>query len=254
MKVELLEKVVGSVRALLFLTAVLTTACSGSSEKTCTGAGQAWHYTAPGCGANAPAPMCGGAGMDACFAGYYCGCDGVVRGNCDGWSSAPFAYYVGGIQGLEVDATKPCDPSHPRVADGGAPDANDLSRDGTVLPADAPTTVDAPDASPASDAPLDRALDLPADTADGASCTEPGRAWHYTAAGCGVNAPPPMCGGDSQDACLRGFFCTCDGVLVGDCDGWASKPWAWFVRLSAETYNSGGQSCDPTHPPAPDAG
>jgi hypothetical protein len=44
-----------------------------------------WRYEQPGCGADAPAPICGNSGGDACLA-YVCGCDGETLTGCDYFS------------------------------------------------------------------------------------------------------------------------------------------------------------------------
>lgn len=76
----------------------------------------ALRYTAPGCGANAPAPTCGGSNMDACLAGYLCLCDGTLEATCQGWSTKPWAYALPGAwQSISLPAT--CDPT--RMPDGG---------------------------------------------------------------------------------------------------------------------------------------
>jgi hypothetical protein len=56
------------------------------------GDGCVWLYDLPGCGSNAPLPVCTDAKDDACTLPF-CGCDGVTfMGGC-GKSSVPFAAY-----------------------------------------------------------------------------------------------------------------------------------------------------------------
>jgi hypothetical protein len=81
------------------------------------GLNQASHYERPGCGANAPAPACGTASMDACLRGYVCTCAGTFEANCDGWVSQPWAYFVPIAAGGMPDGGHSCDPSH--LPDGG---------------------------------------------------------------------------------------------------------------------------------------
>jgi virginiamycin B lyase len=54
-----------------------------------------------------------------------------------------------------------------------------------------------------------------------------------------------------MDGCLSGFLCRCDGTLVATCDGWAEKPWAYFVRVNGINWNGQETRCDPGTPPDP---
>lgn len=59
------------------------------ADSRCTG-GQILVYSAPGCGASAPTPVCAGPTFDACFIPA-CGCDGQLLGGC-GQYTEPFAH------------------------------------------------------------------------------------------------------------------------------------------------------------------
>jgi hypothetical protein len=127
---------------------------------------------------------------------------------------------------------------------GGGPEAGVEIPDGSQTLADlAPP--------PADHAPLiDVAQDLPGQMPDGQpACNGSSQSRHYQTAGCGSAAPAPVCGIAAMDLCLRGYLCTCEGKLVGNCDGWGPEPWAYFVQLNAANYNDEGKPCDPLHPP-----
>ncbi|MET0593835.1 MAG: hypothetical protein ABW133_14125 [Polyangiaceae bacterium] len=156
-------------------------------------------YDKPGCGGEAPAPVCRGVG-DAC-ANVVCSCDGVTLSDwCEG-AKSPFAYF------------------------GACKDGGDASTDadGSTVDADANDVSDASDSGDADakdgDAPVYA-------DADATSCTEIDAALVYDKAGCGVNTPAPVCRG-SGDACLN-WFCGCDGVTFTGACNWASKPFAHF--------------------------
>jgi hypothetical protein len=64
----------------------------GDADDASDGDACVWLYDAPGCGSNAPAPLCTDGKDDAC-ALPFCGCDGVTfLGGC-GKSNVPFAAY-----------------------------------------------------------------------------------------------------------------------------------------------------------------
>ena len=109
----------------------MTSTPDGPDAATCSGLEgslpRTWRYLTPGCGANAPTPICASYQMDACARGYICDCDGKLHVTCDGWLTAPWAYvrFNGPDAGGEG---APCDPN--AMTDGG-PTAGDASEAGT---------------------------------------------------------------------------------------------------------------------------
>jgi hypothetical protein len=49
--------------------------------------------------------------------------------------------------------------------------------------------------------------------------------WRYLSAGCGKDAPRPVCGSSIGDGCLR-YHCSCNGQDIGGCD-FVSEPYAY---------------------------
>jgi hypothetical protein len=195
-----------------------------------------WRYEQPGCGIDAPAPICGNPGGDACLS-FVCGCDGEVLTGCDyfdrPWQArglCPGACYTP-THNLEAVLSSPglikgcaCDP------------AVDRGQCITVAGQQHPMTcvlgtwsydrTGNCDALDGGSGPIDGTPDAPVidgPTSDGNACLAP-NVWRYEQPGCGPDAPPPICGNGMQDAC-PGWACGCDGEVIGGCD-YFSKPWS----------------------------
>jgi hypothetical protein len=90
------------------------------------------------------------------------------------------------------------------------------------------------------------------DGTDGMSCAVP-RVWRYERAGCGDQAPAPVCGTSVMDACAGAPLCACDGTVLEACEPWGTKPWAYrFSGLFTEAARP--TTCDPNMPPVVDGG
>ena len=78
----------------------------GGVDASC--APELWRYSTPGCGAQAPEPVCWAAAMDACGGQHMCMCDGTVVINCEPWERKPWAYRMPAQAGPPPAS---CDPS-----------------------------------------------------------------------------------------------------------------------------------------------
>jgi hypothetical protein len=195
-----------------------------------------WRYEQPGCGIDAPAPICGNSGGDACLA-FVCGCDGEVLTGCDyfdkPWQSrgmCPGACYTP-THNLEAVESAPglikgcaCDPAVDRgqcLTVAGRPHPMTC-----VLGTWSYDPIGNCDTLDGGSGPIDSNLDAPVidsgPTSDGNACLAP-NVWRYEQPGCGADAPPPVCGNGIQDAC-GGWACGCDGDTIGGCD-YFRKPW-----------------------------
>lgn len=77
---------------------------AGAEAGSCS-AGLVLRFTSAGCGASAPAPVCGSPTMDACGGHNLCACDGTVIETCEGWATRAWAYRLPGTA-----APASCDP------------------------------------------------------------------------------------------------------------------------------------------------
>jgi hypothetical protein len=93
-----------------------------ASDRTnsCTGDFRTWRYETSGCGAGAPAPVCGAAFDAGCLLGYICTCAGKWEPTCYGVTKEPWSYLVPQnplAPGQAPVTGAPCDPTV--VPDGG---------------------------------------------------------------------------------------------------------------------------------------
>jgi hypothetical protein len=81
---------------------------------------RAWRFETPGCGASAPARVCGGYLDAACLGGYICTCAGKWQTTCFRAAAEPWSYLIPPDKVAPGRAPRdgtPCDPAV--VPDGG---------------------------------------------------------------------------------------------------------------------------------------
>jgi hypothetical protein len=87
-----------------------TEAGASTGGGSCTGYFRSWRYETAGCGASAPARVCGEAFDAGCLSGYICTCAGKWEAACARVSLEPWAYLIPS-GGQEPPPGGPCDPT-----------------------------------------------------------------------------------------------------------------------------------------------
>lgn len=139
---------------------------------------------------------------------------------------------------------------------------NDAGPDRAVPPEPIDSPPEQPDVGKDGPNAFDVALDVQPDgisvpdvrSPDDALTCRPGLVPRYWEAGCGLNAPAPVCQTSSQDACARARYCLCDGSVAVGCDLTPTAAWAYEIMRVGPEPGSFPDRCDPAAVLKADAG